>query len=185
MNKTLIFNGSPRKNGDTSGLIDFFVKGLDGEHKMINTFSANIRSCCDCRFCKEHSYCKIDDGMMEIYSYIEQCDNILIASPLHFTELTGTLLNVLSRLQVYYCGRTFLKIEPVYKKKKGGILLVGGGNGDAGNAEKTARILLKQMSAVKIEPVIYCHDTDKRSALEDDDVLHKLTMLADSFNNTL
>jgi len=47
--------------------------------------------------------------MQEIYKYIEECDNILIASPLYFSELTGKLLVVGSRLQTYFCARFFRK----------------------------------------------------------------------------
>jgi len=50
--------------------------------------------------------------------YIQECDNILIASPLYFSELTGKLLDVGSRLQTYFCARFFRNEEPIVKSKK-------------------------------------------------------------------
>lgn len=46
--KTLIFNGSPRKNGDTVGLINEFIKELDGEYKIVNAYYCDIKPCIDC-----------------------------------------------------------------------------------------------------------------------------------------
>ncbi len=56
--------------------------------------------------------------MQETYKYIEECDNILIASPIYFSELTGALLNIGSRLQTYFCARFFRKEKPIKKAKK-------------------------------------------------------------------
>ncbi|MEG2289436.1 MAG: hypothetical protein RR891_05165 [Clostridium sp.] len=39
--KTLIFNGSPRKNGDTKSLIDDFIRNLDGECKIFLQFKVD------------------------------------------------------------------------------------------------------------------------------------------------
>jgi multimeric flavodoxin WrbA len=62
--------------------------------------------------------------MQEIYGYIQECDNIVIASPMQFTEISGQLLAVLSRLQTYWSARFFRKTEPV-EKKSSGIILSG------------------------------------------------------------
>lgn len=56
--------------------------------------------------------------MQEIYSYIQEGDNILIASPVYFSMLTGKLLDVVSRLKTYFCARYFRKAEPIFKKKE-------------------------------------------------------------------
>lgn len=36
--KTLIWNGSPRKNGDTVSLLEQTVNKLDGEYKIVNAY---------------------------------------------------------------------------------------------------------------------------------------------------
>ncbi len=40
--KTLIFNGSPRKNADTAALYDEFINHLNGEHKIVYVYDAPV-----------------------------------------------------------------------------------------------------------------------------------------------
>lgn len=87
--KTLIFNGSPRINGDTSSLVHKITEKTAGEYRIVDAYRCRISPCLDCRYCWKNNGCAIDDEMQEIYHYIQECDNILIASPLHFSELTG------------------------------------------------------------------------------------------------
>lgn len=122
--KTLILNGSPRPGGDTASLLRLLTEDLTGEHRQVDAYRADISPCVDCRFCWTHSGCAIQDEMQEIYAYIQACDNILIASPIYFSELTGKLLDVCSRLQTYYCARHFRQEKPITKAKKGAILLL-------------------------------------------------------------
>ena len=114
--KTLIFNGSPRENGNTVSLINKATEKIAGEYKVINAYRCNISPCVDCRYCWDHTGCAIEDEMQEVYKYIRECDNILIASPVYFSELTGKLLDVGSRLQTYYCSAVFRKERPVLKE---------------------------------------------------------------------
>lgn len=179
--KTLIFNGSPRKNGDTASLVEKFVGKLKGEYKLVEAYRCNISPCLDCRYCRENSGCAIDDEMQEIYRYIQECDNILIASPIYFSELTGKLLDVGSRLQTYYCARAFRQEEPVPKPKKGAILLVGGGDGAMDTACKTARILLHHMNCRDIHRAVCSHNTNEKPAIDDENAILGLNGILDFF----
>lgn len=116
--KTLILNGSPRKTGDTVSLITKVTDKLHGEYRIVNTYDCRINPCVDCRYCWENTGCCINDEMQQVYTYIEECNNILIASPIYFSELTGALLNVGSRLQTYFCARFFRKETPIEKLKR-------------------------------------------------------------------
>ena len=182
--KTLIFNGSPRKNGDTSKLIDEFVKNLDGEWTVVDVFERRIASCIDCRYCWTHEGCSQQDEMQEVYGLIQECDNVLIASPVFFTEMTGQLLMVASRLQTYFCARYFRKETPVKHPKRGGIILVQGGGHRADKAADTAVALLKEMNAKEIAPAIFCLDTDTASPLENAETMATVHALARFFNET-
>ena len=165
--KTLIFNGSPRKNGDTAGLLKIFLECLPGEYKIVEAYRCNISPCLDCRFCKTNRGCAIQDEMQEVYEYLKDCDNVLIASPVYFSELTGPMLCVGSRLQTYFCGRFFRKEESGLTEKKGAVLLVGGGDGAPDKAYGTARTLLKDMNCKEIYPLVCSHNTDRVPAIED------------------
>ena len=105
--KTLILNGSPRKNGNTISLIRRLTDKLNGDILVVDAYSGDVSPCIDCRYCKDHPGCAIDDGMQKVYRYIESCDSIVIASPIYFNELTGRLLDVVSRAQMYFCASHF------------------------------------------------------------------------------
>ena len=119
--------------------------------------------------------------MEEVYGYAASCDNILIASPVYFSELTPPLLAVGSRFQAFYCARRFLGSEPVPKAKRGGILLTGGGDGEYYMAEKSAAILLKIMGAAGDFPLVYCGNTDNVNSEENREAVRRVLDLADSF----
>ncbi len=169
--KTLIFNGSPRKNGDTVSLLNVLKEQLSGEYKIIDAYRTNISPCLDCRYCKTQSGCAIQDEMQEVYAYLIDCDNVLIASPVYFSELTGPMLSVGSRLQTYFCGRFFRKEESGLTPKKGAVLLVGGGDGKPDKAYETAKVLLKNMNCKEIHPLVCSHNTDRIPAIEDAQVV--------------
>lgn len=180
--KPLIFNGSPRKNGDTVGLINIVLENLKGEYKIINAYDNDINPCTDCRYCWENAGCCISDGMQKIYKYIEECDNILIASPIYFSELTGALLNIGSRLQTYFCAKFFRKEKPIKKAKKGAVIVVGGGDGNINKPYDTACCLLHHMNAYDILPVVFSHNTNNKPAREDETALLGVKNILKYFN---
>ncbi len=183
--KTLIFNGSPRINGDTESLIDIVKGKLPGECRVVNAYRCNISPCMDCRYCWENQGCSIQDEMQEIYDYIQVCDNILIASPIYFSELTGKLLDVGSRLQTYFCARFFRGEKPIPKSKKGAIILVGGGDGHMDKAYGTACTLLHHMNCFDIHEAVFSHNTNERPAARDERALIGLQSIVDFFKNIL
>ena len=180
--KTLIFNGSPRKNGDTMGLLKFLLAELEGEYKIVDAYRCGIAPCVDCRWCRENDGCCIHDGMDEIYDYIQECDNILIASPVYFTELTGMLLSLLSRLQTYYSARKFRGETPIARPKRGAVILVGGGDGSIDSAAATGRMALRSMNARGKILLASSHATDVRPAVEDAEAVAAVREIAAYFN---
>lgn len=181
--KTLILNGSPRKNGDTINLINNFINNLHGEYKIINAYECNIKPCIDCRYCYENFGCSQKDEMQDVYNYIQECDNILVASPLYFSELTGPLLGITSRLQTYFCARFFRREIPIEKEKTGGVILVGGGDGNIQTAYKTACIILHHMNSKNVLPLVYSHNTNINPAKDDYIAMEGAKKLAVYFNN--
>ncbi len=122
MMKTLIFNGSPRNNGGTATLIKELEKNLAVDVNVISSYKANISPCIDCRYCWTNDKCSIDDEMQKVYRLINEADNIIIASPIYFGEITGSLLGLISRLQYYYIARKFHNTEILSVKKRNGAL---------------------------------------------------------------
>lgn len=168
MKKTLIINGSPRLRGDSACIISAITPKLEGEYKVVNTANSKIAPCIDCRYCWENEGCAFIDGMQSVYNYIQECDNILIVSPVYFSELTCQLLSVASRLQTYFCARYFRNENPIEKAKKGAVVLVSGGDGDNQRAYSTACGLLNIMNCEdsKVLPLIEFNNTNSIRATE-------------------
>lgn len=181
--KTLIFNGSPRKEGNTAYIVKKITDGIEGEYRIVDAYRCNISPCVDCRYCKTNNGCAINDEMQEIYKYIEECDNILIASPIYFSEITGKLLDVGSRIQKYFCARYFRKENPISKPKRGAIILVSGSDTEEMNkAFLTAKILLHQMNCTQIHEALCCRNTDNVAAADNTDLITKIKNLIKFLN---
>ncbi|HHT17410.1 MAG TPA: flavodoxin family protein [Papillibacter sp.] len=178
--KTLIFNGSPRKNGNTAALVDALSQRLGGEIKVVRAYDCDIRPCIDCRYCWKNRGCSIKDGMQALYSDIDEADNIVIASPVNFSELTGQLLVVLSRLQMYWCAKYLRHEEPVPKKKRAGLILVRGGSGPQKlSAIDTGKMILGDISAT-LCGVVMADNSDAVPSIRQEGVMEALDALADA-----
>jgi multimeric flavodoxin WrbA len=143
--KTLVLNGSPKKDGDTAVLINELVKNLIGEVKILTCYD-EISPCNDCRFCWKNTGCCIDDEMQKVYPYLNECDNVVLASPIWFSSLSGPLLNICSRIQTLYAG-TYFRGEPNKSKEKNGVLiLVGAEKGTETTPMANALTIMKFMN---------------------------------------
>ena len=142
--KTLIINGSPREKGDTAFLISALKERLCHETLEISAYRDNISPCVDCRACQKKKGCAIKDKMQLIYE--DDFDNVVIASPIYMSNLTPPLMSVVSRFQAYYCAKRFLKDGFTPKPKKSALILVGGGDGEPGEALRLSGWLFKNLN---------------------------------------
>lgn len=179
----LIFNGAVRKNGDTVQLIQELTRQLPGHDiHIVDCHDPTISPCVDCRCCWKNPFCAIQDGMQPIYDEIQQADWIVLASPVHFDEVSGCLLQTLSRLQLYCMARMMRKEELLQPKvRKGAALLVAGGPGKAEPAHAMMKRLLHCMHATD-EYMIHCKGTDKKAVSDNGAVLEQIRELAEKIN---
>lgn len=159
--QTLILNGSPRPRGNTADLLAYLRARLPGEQMVLSAYDSQIASCVDCRHCWTHPGCAIHDDMDAVDAFLQGCDAVVIASPLYFSQLSGRLLDVASRLQRYFCARHFQGQEPIGKSKRGGVILVGGGDGTPTPAYRTACTLLHHMRCTEIHPPVVSLNTNQ------------------------
>lgn len=165
--KTLIINGSPKKNGDTQALIDAFLSGLSGEYKMLSQ-KDRIAPCMDCRYCWEKADCAVNDDMQDVYAYLPDCDNVVLASPVWFSSLSAPTLTIASRLQRYFTASFFRKEKTPLKPKKGVLLLVGAQPGTEAGPIGSAQIIFRLLNIRKEDiRVVRSMHTDRIPAAED------------------
>ena len=180
--QTLIFNGSPKINGDTVSLIDEFTSHLKGEVKVIS-FQNNISTCVDCRYCWEHIGCAIKDEMQDVYEYLKTCDNIVIASPIWFSSISGTLLNLTSRVQSLFAAAFFQKKQILHKEKKGVVIIVGAQPETIKIPTQTALAIMRYLNVHRPSvQKIYSVDTNNLPAGQDEKALERCREVADLLN---
>ena len=138
--------------------------------------------CRDCRFCWSHLGCSIRDAMQEIYPYWEECDNVVLASPIWFSSLSGPLLSLASRFQTQFAARHF-RNEPVgIKQKNGVILLVGAESGTEAVPIQTACTILKWMQVRRPCSTVCSLDTNRLPAAQNERALSEARLAAERLN---
>ena len=177
--KTLILNGSPRNDGDTAALIQQLLMHLQGEYRIYDCYSSDISPCTDCRCCRALPYCPKEDTMQEIYSDLTECDNLVLASPVHYAELSSGLLKAASRFQVYSSALIFRREPLPVSVKRGAVLLSQGGSGGAERAYETAGLLFQGIGVKHVYPMVCSMNTDRLPASADERVTAEIRQLAD------
>ena len=100
--KVLIINGSPRVGGNTtlalSQMIDIFKEnGIEVDYVQVGNME--IRGCIACAACHNgRENCVIDDIVNELAPRFEECDGMVIASPVYYASANATLVACLDRL---------------------------------------------------------------------------------------
>ncbi len=99
--KVLLINGSPNARGCTYTALSeveqvLKQQGIDTE--IIQVGNKDIRGCIGCRSCKKTGKCVFDDIVNEVAPKFEECDGIVIGSPVYYASANGTLISFLDRL---------------------------------------------------------------------------------------
>lgn len=163
-------------------LFGAFKSRLTGDIDMISAYKDHISPCNDCRYCWKNERCKISDNMQKVYSDINDYDNIVIVSPLYFSELSGALLSMCSRLQFFWTARNFRNTELITRKKNGILILAGAGDGDTLSAERSANIIFHHLKAQNAGSVFSLR-TAELPAKDDQQALLKAAELAEFLNS--
>nr|WP_317324110.1 flavodoxin family protein [uncultured Flavonifractor sp.] len=181
--KTIVINGSPRPAGNTAYLIDILRKHLEGEVIEISAFRSGIAPCVDCRSCWETAKCAVNDGMQVIYN--DDFDNIVIASPVYYGTLPGSVLSLMSRLQPWHAAKFFLKQPLKLRQKKSAAILTAGGKGNQANTRHHLSAFFRMVNAEGfLEHTACSPNTDAVPAQEDKQVVAAVVDIANWLNGT-
>ncbi len=104
--KIVAFNGSPRKDGNTSILIRRILDELENEGietELVQVGGQMIRGCTDCRRCFENRdrRCVFDDDIVnDCIGKMVDADGIILASPVYFLDVTAEMKALIDRAGV-------------------------------------------------------------------------------------
>ena len=99
--KVLLINGSPKKAGCTFTALNEVSKSLNEEGietEIIHVGNKDIRGCIACRKCKTNGKCVFNDIVNEVAPKFNECDGIIIGSPVYYASANGTLISFIDRL---------------------------------------------------------------------------------------
>ena len=99
--KVLLINGSPNAKGCTYTALEEVSKTLnqDGiETEIIHVGNKDIRGCIACRKCRANGKCVFNDIVNEVAPKFNECDGIVIGSPVYYASANGTLISFIDRL---------------------------------------------------------------------------------------
>ena len=99
--KITILSGSPHKNGTSSLLVDYFIKGAESKGHDVFRFDAAFRKvhpCIGCEHCHtENKKCRFKDDMDELNPHLLNSDIIVFATPLYYFGMSAQLKAAIDR----------------------------------------------------------------------------------------
>lgn len=122
--KVIGINGSPRKNGNTSILINRVFTELQKEGietEMIQLGGQPVHGCMSCRKCFENKdkQCVIkNDRINECIAKMDQADGIILGTPTYFSNVTTEMKALIDR-----AGYVGLGNGAIFKRKIGAAVV--------------------------------------------------------------
>lgn len=99
--KVLMINGSPRANGNTSIALHEMEKVFQEEgikSEILHIGNKEIRGCIACGSCAEKGKCVFQDMVNEAAPKFQECDGLVVGSPVYYASANATLIAFLTRL---------------------------------------------------------------------------------------
>lgn len=99
--KVLMINGSPHKDGNTATALAemekiFVSEGIEVE--TVHVGNQAIRGCVACYSCKDTGRCVFDDAVNEVAKKFEECEALIVGSPVYYASANATLIALMDRL---------------------------------------------------------------------------------------
>ena len=110
--KVLIINSSPRKDGNSSLLINEIEKVFkenDIEYEVLLIGNKNIRGCIACNYCSDNGECVFKDDINKAGKILKESDGLVLVSPVYYGSPNGTIISFLDRL--FYSANYDLRMK--------------------------------------------------------------------------
>ncbi len=122
--KVVAFNGSARKNGNTSMLVNYVFDELNKEGittEQVQLAGEQIRGCKACRKCYKNldKHCSMDNDILNrCIDKMLEADGIILASPVYFSDVTANMKALIERAG-YVAGAN----NAMFKRKVGASIV--------------------------------------------------------------
>ena len=110
--KTIILNGSPRKNWNTALMLKEAKKGAESvgaETEYIDLYDLTYTGCRSCMACKrkgaERCHCFWKDDLSPVIDRIFDADALIIGSPIYLGDITSQVHGLIERL--HFCALSY------------------------------------------------------------------------------
>ncbi len=166
--KTMILNGSPRKNWNTAMLLKEAQKGAESvgaETEYIDLFDLTYTGCRSCLACKrkdaERCRCYWKDDLSPVIDRIFSADALIIGSPIYLGDITSQVHGLIERL--HFCTLSYDDYSNYFKGKVNtGIILTMNANKTFYNLayKKKAKEIAQSFRSLNGTVEVYpCFDT--------------------------
>jgi multimeric flavodoxin WrbA len=143
--KILGVGGSPRKNGNTTKMVNKALEGAGSvpgvQTELYEMGGKKIGFCISCYKCLEKGYCVLKDDFHEFVPKYMEADGVLWGAPVYHTSIPASMKALLDRLGnmslLHYLGRG--KLVPRFNKVCG---VLTGGASRYGGQELTLTALI-------------------------------------------
>lgn len=98
--KILVITGSPRRNGNSNTLADYFIKGAEeAGHNVVRFDSAfkNVHPCIACDKCGSSGECVFKDDFEFVKNHIVDADAVVFATPMYYFGISAQIKTVIDR----------------------------------------------------------------------------------------
>lgn len=122
MNKMLILQASPRKNGNVWQMAEKIAEEYKARNFQVETIDVTkltFHDCTGCMKCRSSGTCIFNDDAENVGKKMEQADIICVASPVWWGNMPGHLKSLFDRNVFRMMGESSLGIpKPLMKGKK-------------------------------------------------------------------
>lgn len=128
----LVINGSPRREGNLSRLLEKIALDTGLPYEMVHLAKLKINPCLGCVSCAPTNVCFQPDDMLPLYPKIVDADILLVGGVVYFGQMNALTHTFLERLY------PLRHREPLTQGKLAAAVSVGGMEAEKGLGQMTA-----------------------------------------------
>jgi multimeric flavodoxin WrbA len=155
--KVLVINGSPRKKGNTSTLLEAVQQGAKeagAETEHIRLDGIDLKGCVGCLKCRTNpGTCSREDGLSPVLEAMKISDGIVVGCPIYMYHVSGQMKLFIDRSYSFYVSRDDGTYGSALPGGKRFAYVTSQGHPDAERFQKSIRWLGGMVGGLGMEAV--------------------------------